>query len=257
MHNEDKFLIDRGLPCSLGCNSSNAMAEYSDGWKCFSCGESKRKRVVERTVQSRIVKGLHDEQKYYDLPDKARAFLYKHHFTDELIEKYSICYAYDFQVWSTRKQAYFNSGDRLILPYTNCGVFEFLEARTLDPLNDLKYVTVGGKQQLFKTYLNISPGIVVLVEDLLSAMRVGEVCSAISLRGTSFNDKKLCDIVEAGHGDFAVWLDSDKPGQEAAKQLIKKLGWMGAKNIHVIVTDKDPKCYSESKIKNFIMESIN
>ena len=247
----ESYLIERGLPCTIGCSSSNGMSEYSDHWYCYACGTPKDKKIKTRSIQEREVKGASEDQTYHELPDKARAFLYKFHFTDDLIKKYSICYAYDFKVWSTKKQAYFNSGDRIILPSWKEQDVRFCEARTLDTDNDLKYVTVGGKQLIFKTFIDrIQMPVVVLVEDMLSAMRVGEVCKAIALRGTSFNDNKLCQILDSGI-NFIVWLDSDKPGQEAAKTLIHKLKWWNGK-VSAVMSDKDPKCYSDKEIRTFL-----
>lgn len=247
----ESYLIERGLPCTLGCSSSNAMSEYSDHWYCYACGTPKDKKIKTRSIQEKEVRGASKDQTYHELPDKARAFLYKFHFTDELIQKYSICYAYDFKVWSTRKQSYFNSGDRVILPSWKGQTEWFCEARTLDKDNDLKYVTLGGKQLIFKTFSDgLKQPLVVLVEDLLSGIRVGEVCNAVALRGTSFNDDKLCQILDSGK-DFIVWLDSDKPGQDAAKTLIHKLNWWGG-TVKAVISDRDPKCYSDEEIRRFL-----
>jgi DNA primase len=198
--------------------------------------------------------GLHPEQVYTELPDQARAFLYKYHFTDELIKHYRICHAADFLVWSTSKGAYFNSGDRVILPYYNeRNKFAFCEGRTLQKNNDLKYVTVGGKKTLFKSYRCTQTGWIVIVEDMLSAMRVGQVQACMALRGTSVNDEKLYSIIQNDDWHFCIWLDGDKPGQNAAKLLKTKLEWMGCDVLN-LVTDKDPKCYSKKRIFEFLQE---
>ena len=107
---------------------------------------------------------------------------------------------------------------------------------------------MGGKEKLFLSHQKKVDTIVV-VEDMISAMRVGEVMPAAALRGTHANSSKLAQLCATAN-DFVLWLDGDTPGRKAAKALEIKLQWLG--DVKVIHTEKDPKCYSNEEIERYV-----
>ena len=253
-------LIDSGLPCPH-CQSSDARAEYTDNYFCFSCHKSEKKNHWEKkkpvAIQAtREIKLPEDFT--YNIPVNIKVHLYKKHFTDELISAYRLGWSPSTPVWSERKQESFNSGGRLILPYygpDGKGQLRYFEARSYEPDNKLKYITVGGKQECFFAGLTADrTKSIVVVEDMISAMRVGAFFPCVALRGTSFSEDKLLQLAFKAD-NFVLWLDSDGPGKNAARKVKKRLGML-ANSVRTLVTSEDPKCYSDRMIHTYLTQVL-
>lgn len=244
-------LIKAGLPCK-NCGSSDAVAEYLEAFYCFSCQHRTRKTENPRKLWMSVpvVVQLDSHEMAlppnisYNLPKEFKAWLYQYHFCDTLIEKYKICYADPtFMEFAGTLR---DCGRRCILPYYQDGELKFYDARSLDKISTVKYLSCGSKEMMFKSEsVKENNEVLCIVEDSLSAMRVGETVPTVALRGTRASDKVLAQIMSLSN-NFIVWLDSDEPGQRAAQKLSNKLAWAG-KTVS-IKTDKDPKCYSNDQI---------
>lgn len=99
----------------------------------------------------------------------------------------------------------------------------------------------------------------VLVEDNLSAIRVGRVAKhVVSLMGTSANAKQLAKAL-GNHtglrpdamGTVAVWLDPDKPGRTASSKLCEALRLLGYE-VREVLSARDPKLYANRTIKEHL-----
>ncbi len=254
-------LIQHGLNCE-DCNSSDALAEYENGTYCFSCRALRFKKapksrldtaIEEMADELRQVKALALPKDFtLDLPQHAVKYLKKYHITKKLQTLYNIGWSENCYIYSQRKKKMVNMGGRLIYPGYDKGDLKYFEARSLDHDSFCKYITVGGKKDLFFTG-NKGTKLVILVEDILSAIRVGQVNPAIALRGTSMNLDKLLQVAKLGE-NFGVWLDSDVPGQDAASNIRNKLKWYG--KVCNIVTTKDPKCYTTKEIKQHLKDQL-
>lgn len=107
----------------------------------------------------------------------------------------------------------------------------------------------------------------VLVEDTLSAIRVGRILQCGSLLGTSAADAALLDIkrvaalsntglVQTGSQvKVAVWLDGDKAGRTGSRRIGNRLRLVGVEPVF-IRTDKDPKYYSNREIKEILLAGL-
>lgn len=89
----------------------------------------------------------------------------------------------------------------------------------------------------------------VIVEDSLSSLKIARVCDSLALLGTSLHTDKALDLAKKYQQVF-VWLDRDK--FKEGWEIADKLSFLGLKT-QVILTDKDPKYYSEDEI----MEKLN
>ncbi len=92
-------------------------------------------------------------------------------------------------------------------------------------------------------------GPVVLVEDLISAHKVSQVATCICLFGTNVHDKAIASLM-ALKRPTTLWLDADQ-----LSLLPKKLNRLNAflrHPVRFIYTDKDPKAYSLSQIKEYL-----
>ena len=94
----------------------------------------------------------------------------------------------------------------------------------------------------------IDNGHVVLVEDILSCIKL-YFCgiNAVALQGTSIDDSLLNYITE-NYSEFDVWLDNDNPQVKMNQvKVARRLELFG--ECRIIKTDKDPKEYSREEIE--------
>lgn len=120
---------------------------------------------------------------------------------------------------------------------------DFSEARAFD---GRKPKTISHGQ---KTLLVMGEGTpVVLVEDILSAIRVGRVTSAVSLFGSHI-PKDWIPLLTRLSREYILWLDEDKYA-ESLKQarMLRTLGL----NATVVRTPEDPKAYDVSTIRKVL-----
>lgn len=96
---------------------------------------------------------------------------------------------------------------------------------------------------------------VVVVEDALSAIRVGRIAPAVAVLGTSIEGREVQVIGKPGDRPrrVVVWLDGDKAGQQAKLKFKRRLELMGA-DVQLVVTPKDPKRYSNRQIQELLLD---
>lgn len=87
-----------------------------------------------------------------------------------------------------------------------------------------------------------------VVEDPISALRIGPWCDSIPLLGSHLATARM--IVLAGlYDSFVFWLDSDK--LKEARGMADRAKLMGL-STNVIWTELDPKCYTDAKLKEIL-----
>ena len=252
-------LMNRGLPCPH-CNSSDAYAEYDTNFFCFSCKKSVSKDKKSSWATKNIKQNIIDDAilklpELEELPLHAKLYLYMYNFTNQLIQKHGIGWLSNCNIYSERKGEIVNTGSRLILPHYRDDKLVFYEARSLDKTNKLKYITVGSKK-IGRKEIHHNNDSLVIVEDALSAIRVGEVNDCFALLGTHLSNDLFLEIGrDCKYNKYIIWLDSDSPGQIAAHKLCRRLELLGT-TVN-IVTKNDPKCYSNREIKGYIDNANN
>jgi len=232
-------LIASKMPCPW-CPSSDGYHEYENNFHCFSCHKSKRKGVdksrslfptwtaLEQYENRGFVKFPKTVTSW--LPQPAMKWLLEAGMTKELILKNNILYV-EHEIVPAYDDSYsIELHNRIILPYIAFNGIEdevvFYQARSVDPLERRKYITVGLRQAFYSNQ-NIdlelpSTKEVVIVEDILSAIRVGEYVDAIALCGTSMGDE-LIRKVKDNYEEVMVWMDNDAPGIKASNKIVKRL----------------------------------
>lgn len=174
-----------------------------------------------------------------DLPDKALAWLYKYQITDEEIRQFRFG-------WSQRLK-------RLILPVYRDDQLVYYQGRTFDPITKInpKYLNIrqsGAKNVYFLcSSSNIHNNSIVMVEDILSAIKVGRQFNSIALLGSYLPDSML--PVFKKYNKVFIWLDADK--YKESIKMMQKLGARGTPT-RVISTPKDPKENSDEYINHRI-----
>lgn len=89
----------------------------------------------------------------------------------------------------------------------------------------------------------------VLVEDLISAEKVGHITPTLCLFGSNISLKRLAVLRQLGYNKVVIWLDWDKKEYAMkAAQLAQSIG-LQAQVIHTI---KDPKEYNAQEITEIL-----
>lgn len=88
---------------------------------------------------------------------------------------------------------------------------------------------------------------IVIVEDVVSAIRIGRFTNAVALLGTSLKKELKIHLIK-NYKYIQMWLDAD--AKDKVKELDKAFRLYMATRI--ISTVKDPKAYTDSEIEQFI-----
>lgn len=234
--------------CGGGTRSA-CYAEYSDGWKCFSCEKSKSYSNHTMTImgRSRVV-----VKRGVELPKFTRSVsqfstetlkgLYNYYVSDNLIYKYNI--------------AYIEDEGKLLFPVIKNNEIVFAQTRSY-PNKNIKGI---GDKHLFKIENGCKE--VVVVEDYISAMRIGEMnVDAICLFGTYINNEEVKMLLDR-YNTIKLWFDADEAGDKARKTISEQLNkqikinkkrfplkYIQAWSIIIINSKEDPKSYSDKELE--------
>lgn len=233
--------------CS-GDSESLVVTRIAGGWQyyCHRCGWQGIHRGKSSPSETKAALNLqlqNDDGKFWlppqlssQLPSAATLWLSKYGITEQEIKRYGIKYSH-----------YLN---RLILPvYDDKGEMVYWQGRNLGAITEenSKYLnlSVPGKDVFFTC--NTGQQIVVLVEDILSAIKVGRVAGSIALLG-SYVAHSVASMLKGKK--VVVWLDDDKY-VEAIKYAAKL---RAVHNIDAVNlrTMKDPKEYDEKQIRGYL-----
>lgn len=169
------------------------------------------------------------------IPDEALNWLKKYGVSENEIKHYDLC-------WNRESSS-------LVFPiYNQEKKLIYYQERYFGPNKDKpKYITRGSKTQQLAFITNKNfPESIVLVEDFISAIKVGRYCSASPLLGSNINAKAVKWLSEHFRR-VRVWLDIDKAAEslkEASKLIIK--------DVRVVLTKLDPKEYTTQEIINIL-----
>jgi hypothetical protein len=255
------------------CNDSRGRlyvrrTPYGYYYFCHNCGYKGRSRSDELTPQETIkaVERLQENQVVApneiklpddfitDIPDRGLAWLYKYGITDGEIGRFGFGFS--------------RTLNRLILPVFRDQDLIYWQGRALDPEQKPKYINIraGGKGVFFQSDFltsSICSGmlaggrvgredhLVCIVEDILSAIKVGRVTNAIALLGSYIPDS-LSRILDSYDRVF-VWLDSDK--RKEAIKYSQRIQVLTGKQTKVIYTEKDPKEYTDNEIRQVLFST--
>jgi len=94
-------------------------------------------------------------------------------------------------------------------------------------------------------------GLVVLVEDIISATKVGRIAPAVALLRTSLNGDTLAELTKRyAHGIVSVWMDPDTAGRQAARKIIDQTSLlMDTRNLDA---PRQPKESTDAEIKEML-----
>lgn len=182
---------------------------------------------IERTV--RPPKPANFDPSTWPLP--ARVWVYKAGIGNDLIKELGFYYH--------------EPTKRVVMPVLDGDKLLYWQARGFDP-DHAKYLNPSVPDK--PAYKRGAGPVLVLTEDILSAVRVGGVTEAWCLMGTSITDLMLSAILAADK-PVRVWLDPDGAGVKGRRKFVPKLRAYGI-DASAIRSDKDPKYYSKEEIAN-------
>ena len=151
--------------------------------------------------------------------------------SDDEVEEYGICW-----------QQYTNT---VIIPISHGSELIGFQRRGFDTTYP-KYITkISDKSKAYFKSKLFQGEEIVIVEDALSAIKVGRHLPAIAMLGSFIPDNAVSEIKD--RKKFYIWMDNDN-GKIKLKQsrLKDKLSLFG--DVVVIKTDKDPKLFTDSEI---------
>lgn len=237
--------------CESGYKSP-CYAEYVDGYKCFSCGVSKsyntHRMAMMGRVRPTIKPGLKIPKHSLNVsewPTDILKWLYSYYVFDDVIKKHSIGYIED-----TNSILYKVIEDNEIV---------FVQTRGFPN----KRIRGIGAKHLYK--IENGHKTVVLVEDHISAIRLGELgVDVLCLFGTSIQETEIKSILDK-YNIIKIWLDEDKAGVDGTEKIIKSLKDQIDKNkqrfplkyieewtILSIESEDDPKTYSDKEMEDYL-----
>ncbi len=244
-----------------GCTTSLKMWIYrnAEGVGCFcnKCGYKSFHSTGLRNLQEVLSK--HGEEtelvvKDVTLPDdftvnveefsqEALLWLYKADVRNSLIQAYGIGYSKELNrviipVYDEENKLIMWQGRGLTNKQT-----KYLNTKSTKKQNDFFKSWVKHGESSSNSYSSV-----VVVEDALSVIKVGQVTQAVGVLGTSLSQKQVNYLSKF---DLVIfWLDGDRAGVNASTKMVKKLSMVT--NTHRIFTKKDPKKLSYAEIEEII-----
>lgn len=217
---------------------------YSDGHQfCFSCkyfvpankieNFKKMKDIEERVEDCEALILPYDVTPY--IPRIPKEWLESYSFNENTILNNNI-------LWSPSREL-------LIFPFFIGGDLAAWQGRYfgLNPKHP-KWYSSGKLLDALLYTRGKQTDTIVLVEDIVSAIRVGKVQTASHLFGSVISDKK-CSCIKRVYKNVIIWLDYDKRSE--AVEYRRLLNLYGI-NASVIITEKDPKTYTTEEITEYI-----
>jgi hypothetical protein len=221
---------------------------YRDGGgHCWSCGyhvhpplSNRWEKKVDHDKESKVKRILPDDFTW-DVP--ARCW--------EWLLQYGLPYDYWKPIvgWSEKYQRMvFRVGDPL-----SFSIGRLLPQESRD---ESQHATYGHKRKWHvwgdaHKHVEIfgkSNGTIVLVEDLISAHKVGQVSECIPLFGTQISPALLYYLRQ--RDNIILWLDKDQG--DTMPQKSNNLSILTGLPVNYIISDRDPKEYNANQISHFI-----
>jgi DNA primase len=243
--------------CGNGTNTNAMIVNHgikAYNASCFACGHNPfQMKGIQTLDELREIRRLNNETigKQIKLPDDftteipliGRLWLYKSGLRPSVWQDYNIGYSERLQ--------------RVILPvYNKQGALIWFQCRALLKGQKPKYIQPSrDKTGIIFTSLGDKRvgNQIVVVEDILSAIRVGETTKAISLLGTKADTVHINTL--SGYDTVTTWLDNDNAGIRGASAIRQAVSLLtDTRNIN---TPLDPKCYDNRTIRRIIDGTIN
>ena len=238
--------------------SGDNLGVFDDGHKwCFACGyfvpasgiiniQDIRARLSYRANKSFMAPPALPGDHTYIIPAHADLWLRKYELADQEINQHRIG-------WSSQYERiifpiYDDAGNLLMWQGRYC---PFPASLPKSPEKRPKYFTQGKAEDVLALF-GAPPskdGMVCLVEDFISAIKVARVCSALCLWGSEVSLTRLKRL-SLLFSHIILWLDNDK-ATHSIRCVTKARPYF--EKVSGIYTEQDPKTYSTEELKQWIL----
>jgi len=217
---------------------------------CHKCG--KKKWIPRGGFSPRAVKALLTVPKakvYPDIsvpadmsmtiPAKGKVWLYEYGVTEKIIKEMKFGYSEKYQ--------------RLIMPVYKDGELIYWQGRYLGNHKKdgtPKYISRTKSGNYYWEYNPTGSDVAVLVEDILSAIKVGSAgYCGVCLFGSYLKESVLNEVAET-YTRMVLWLDPDK--RKSATKYTKRFSSLGYPLRVILTARKDPKEYTTKEIQKYL-----
>lgn len=232
-------------PCQ-SCGSRDNFARYDDGGGfCFGCHYSERATHAPMRHMGNTTED--DWGGIRPLPDDIGT-----HFSKACVEWLGRFHV-DVPTAIVNGLVWSPSREQLIFQLGNCW-----QARNFRQGSKSKNFTSGDVNECLHIY-GKAPGVLgsvdgtnkkslVVVEDPVSALRIGPVADSMPLLGSHLAQARL-NALAGLYDSFVFWLDSDKYKEARAMEQRAKFSGLSARTVY---TELDPKCYTNEQIREIL-----
>jgi hypothetical protein len=136
-----------------------------------------------------------------------------------------------------------------VLPVLEAGVPVFYQARAYQKGRNPKYLGPTPRPPKLLARWGTA-AVPTLTEDILSAMKIGEVAEGWAVLGTRVSDHMIAMLLRRGTA-VNLWLDPDAAGRKGAAIISKQLRAYGLQ-VRDILSQRDPKLHTRDEIKEYL-----
>lgn len=146
---------------------------------------------------------------------------------------------------------YSAGSQELFIPVRNNGVLVGWVVRCFAE-DGRKYDTITEDSSKFFGFYPSSGKKIVIVEDVLSALRVAPICDSITVLGVFLKPEALSVIANSGYEEAVIFLDGDNSQVKmAARRMATRLSPF--LRTRIIETGKDPKLHTDEELRCLIL----
>jgi len=218
--------------------SGDNLAVYSDGHTyCYRCGHGTGRKSFTTTAKPNPTAIVLPADVTTELPVEARSWLGQYQLARLDLNRNHV-------MWSER-------WSRIIFPYFNEAELLAWQGRYVgDDKTKAKWFSQGKIHEIIHP-VQVTQRKAVLVEDIVSAIKVAKIKGAIPLFGSSISAKQILRL-KTVVDEVWYWLDPDMRAKSVKMARLSEL--LGLK-AHVIFSDHDPKEHSHDDIENILREN--
>jgi hypothetical protein len=232
-------------PCPK-CGSKDNLGVWMDGHKyCFGCRyyeaspesiENLKRKITMENNNKNANDSIDSSCFSSTIPREPLLWLRKYGLSDTELLHYGI-------LWNTATQS-------IVFPVRRDGEIVFTNERYFgNNPHHPRYISHGNKRNaLFCINNKSTPKTIIVVEDYVSAIKVGRFATALPLLGCQIAEGSLKWLSERCN-KLRVWLDRDK-ASESLREAAKASQYI--RDCRSIITELDPKEYSN----NYILKTL-
>ena len=226
--------------------SHDNLAVYSDGHcYCFRCGYSTGRKHITQTIEKPATSIVLPADVTTTLPTEARQWLEQYQLSRLDLQQNHVMWS---DKWSRLIFPYFDDTGLIAWQgrYVPCGMNK-VEINGKIPA---KWFSQGKIHEIIHP-IKVRNRTAILVEDIISAIKVSQFAGSIPIFGSSISAKQFLRLKTLVDRVY-LWLDPDMRTKSVSMASLGKL--MGLET-HVIFSDKDPKDHDHASIANIYGEA--